>query len=114
MLKSRIAEFTIVKLENESYVAHINSYLRDDPSTNALFELARDGVLLWMYSSGYWQRLFGRGKNSSGSLPNFSDYKGGLLQKKVKRIAMSSLSRELVFLILQFLDEEKFKETLLK
>lgn len=29
-------------------------------------------------------------------------------------IAMSSLSRELVFLILQFLDEEKFKETVHK
>jgi hypothetical protein len=28
--------------------------------------------------------------------------------------AMSSLSRELVFLILQFLDEEKFKETVHK
>jgi hypothetical protein len=27
---------------------------------------------------------------------------------------MSSLSRELVFLILQFLDEEKFKETVHK
>lgn len=29
-------------------------------------------------------------------------------------VAMSSLSRELVFLILQFLDEEKFKETVHK
>ena len=48
---------TIDESEKESYVAHINSYLRDDPfmkqflpidpATNALFELARDGVLLW-------------------------------------------------------------------
>ncbi|GKC33666.1 fimbrin-1 [Tanacetum coccineum] len=47
---------TIYESEKQSYVAHINSYLRDDPfmkqflpidpSTNALFELARDGVLL--------------------------------------------------------------------
>ncbi|KAI7743342.1 hypothetical protein M8C21_003223 [Ambrosia artemisiifolia] len=47
---------TIDESEKESYVAHINSYLRDDPfmkqflpidpTTNALFELARDGVLL--------------------------------------------------------------------
>ncbi|XP_024966739.1 fimbrin-1-like isoform X1 [Cynara cardunculus var. scolymus] len=47
---------TIDESEKESYVAHINSYLRDDPfmkqflpidpATNALFELARDGVLL--------------------------------------------------------------------
>lgn len=29
-------------------------------------------------------------------------------------VGMSSLSRELVFLILQFLDEEKFKETVHK
>lgn len=29
-------------------------------------------------------------------------------------VTMSSLSRELVFLILQFLDEEKFKETVHK
>lgn len=29
-------------------------------------------------------------------------------------VRMSSLSRELVFLILQFLDEEKFKETVHK
>lgn len=43
--------------EKASYVAHINIYLRDDPylkkflpidpSTNGLFELAKDGVLLW-------------------------------------------------------------------
>ncbi|XP_071730253.1 fimbrin-1-like [Rutidosis leptorrhynchoides] len=47
---------TIDESEKQSYVAHINSYLRDDPfikqflpidpATNALFELARDGVLL--------------------------------------------------------------------
>lgn len=48
---------TISESEKSSYVAHINSYLRDDPflkqflpidpATNALFDLARDGVLLW-------------------------------------------------------------------
>lgn len=47
---------TIDESEKKSYVAHINSYLRDDPfmkqflpidpASNALFELARDGVLL--------------------------------------------------------------------
>ncbi|CAN6479200.1 unnamed protein product [Victoria cruziana] len=47
---------TISESEKSSYVAHINSYLRDDPflkkylpldpSTNDLFELAKDGVLL--------------------------------------------------------------------
>uniref|UniRef100_A0A5B7C3V0 Calponin-homology (CH) domain-containing protein n=1 Tax=Davidia involucrata TaxID=16924 RepID=A0A5B7C3V0_DAVIN len=47
---------TISESEKASYVAHINSYLRDDPflkqylpidpSTNALFDLAKDGVLL--------------------------------------------------------------------
>ncbi|KAI3755903.1 hypothetical protein L1987_55712 [Smallanthus sonchifolius] len=47
---------TIDESEKKSYVAHINSYLRDDPfmkqflpidpATNALFKLARDGVLL--------------------------------------------------------------------
>ncbi|XP_076908106.1 fimbrin-1-like [Bidens hawaiensis] len=47
---------TIDESEKKSYVAHINSYLRDDPfmkqflpidpATNELFELARDGVLL--------------------------------------------------------------------
>ncbi|KAL3851164.1 hypothetical protein ACJIZ3_013046 [Penstemon smallii] len=47
---------TISVSEKASYVAHINSYLRDDPflkqflpldpSTNALFDLAKDGVLL--------------------------------------------------------------------
>lgn len=43
--------------ERASYVAHINSFLAEDPflkkylpinpSTNALFDLAKDGVLLW-------------------------------------------------------------------
>lgn len=47
---------TISESEKSSYVSHINSYLRDDPflkqflpidpATNALFDLARDGVLL--------------------------------------------------------------------
>nr|XP_043628042.1 fimbrin-1-like [Erigeron canadensis] len=47
---------TIEESEKQSYVAHINSYLRDDPfmkqflpidpATDALFDLARDGVLL--------------------------------------------------------------------
>ncbi|THG16182.1 hypothetical protein TEA_020619 [Camellia sinensis var. sinensis] len=47
---------TISESEKSSYVAHINSYLRDDPflkqflpidpATNALFDLAKDGVLL--------------------------------------------------------------------
>ncbi|WOH04163.1 hypothetical protein DCAR_0623571 [Daucus carota subsp. sativus] len=47
---------TISESEKASYVAHINSYLRDDPflnqflpidpTTNYLFELAKDGVLL--------------------------------------------------------------------
>ncbi|KAF7145761.1 hypothetical protein RHSIM_Rhsim04G0015900 [Rhododendron simsii] len=47
---------TISESEKASYVAHINSYLRDDPflkqflpidpATNALFDLAKDGVLL--------------------------------------------------------------------
>ncbi|KAM7498946.1 hypothetical protein LguiA_023360 [Lonicera macranthoides] len=46
----------IVEAEKGCYVAHINSYLRDDPflkqflpidpTTNALFDLAKDGVLL--------------------------------------------------------------------
>lgn len=48
---------TISESEKASYVAHINSYLRDDPflkqflpiypASNALFDLAKDGVLLW-------------------------------------------------------------------
>lgn len=43
--------------EKASYVAHINSYLAEDsflkkylpldPATNALFDVAKDGVLLW-------------------------------------------------------------------
>lgn len=43
--------------EKSSYVAHINTYLRDDPflkkylpidpAGNQLFDLIRDGVLLW-------------------------------------------------------------------
>ncbi|CDP13763.1 unnamed protein product [Coffea canephora] len=47
---------TVSESEKSSYVAHINSYLRDDPflkhflpidpASNALFDLARDGVLL--------------------------------------------------------------------
>ncbi|XP_049376017.1 fimbrin-1-like [Solanum verrucosum] len=47
---------TISESEKSSYVAHINSYLRDDPflkqflpidpASNALFDLAKDGVLL--------------------------------------------------------------------
>ncbi|MCD7457189.1 phospholipid scramblase 1 [Datura stramonium] len=47
---------TISESERASYVAHINSFLRDDPflkdflpidpSTNQLFDLAKDGVLL--------------------------------------------------------------------
>ena len=48
---------SINESEKASYVAHINSYLAEDPflkkylpldpSTNALFDLAKDGVLLW-------------------------------------------------------------------
>lgn len=48
---------TISESEKASYVAHINSYLGDDPflkqflpidpATNDLFNLAKDGVLLW-------------------------------------------------------------------
>lgn len=51
---------TIVESEKSCYVAHINSYLRDDPflkqflpidpKSNALFDLAKDGVLLWYIS----------------------------------------------------------------
>lgn len=50
-------QHTINVSEKSSYVAHINSYLAEDsflkkylpldPSTNALFDLAKDGVLLW-------------------------------------------------------------------
>lgn len=48
---------TISESEKASYVAHINSYLGDDPflkkylpmdpGGNDLFNLAKDGVLLW-------------------------------------------------------------------
>ena len=48
---------TINESEKSSYVSHINSYLAEDPflkkylpidaSTNALFDLVKDGVLLW-------------------------------------------------------------------
>jgi len=48
---------TISQSEKALYVAHINSYLGDDPflsqylpldpATNDLFDLAKDGVLLW-------------------------------------------------------------------
>lgn len=48
---------TISESEKASYVAHINNYLAEDPflksylpidpKTNQLFELAKDGVLLW-------------------------------------------------------------------
>lgn len=48
---------TISEPEKSSYVAHINSFLGEDPflkkylpidpATNALFDLAKDGVLLW-------------------------------------------------------------------
>lgn len=48
---------TINESEKASYVAHINSYLGNDPflkkylpldpATNDLFNLVRDGVLLW-------------------------------------------------------------------
>lgn len=52
---------TIDESEKSSYVAHINSYLRDDPflknylpldpASNDLFNLAKDGVLLWYESN---------------------------------------------------------------
>ena len=48
---------TISESEKASYVAHINNYLAEDsflkkylpidPCTNDLFEIAKDGVLLW-------------------------------------------------------------------
>lgn len=48
---------TISDSEKSSYVAHINNYLSGDeflnkylpinPSSNDLFEVAKDGVLLW-------------------------------------------------------------------
>lgn len=57
----RAATTTVHHLINESekasYVAHINNYLAEDkflqdflpidPITNALFDLAKNGVLLW-------------------------------------------------------------------
>lgn len=54
---------TISESEKASYVAHINNYLAQDeflkkylpidPSTNDLFEIAKDGVLIW-YSNSYF------------------------------------------------------------
>lgn len=51
---------TISESEKASYVAHINNYLAGDEflkkclpidsSTNDLFEIAKDGVLLWYYT----------------------------------------------------------------
>jgi len=51
---------TISESEKASYVAHINNYLAGDEflkkclpidsSTNDLFEIAKDGVLLWYYA----------------------------------------------------------------
>lgn len=51
---------TISEPEKASYVAHINHYLAQDeflkkslpidPSTNELFEIVKDGVLLWYYT----------------------------------------------------------------
>lgn len=53
---------TISESEKSLYVAHINSYLRDDPFlknylpmdpySNDLFNLAKDGVLLWYLCRG--------------------------------------------------------------
>lgn len=53
---------TISESEKSLYVAHINSYLRDDPFlknylpldpySNDLFDLAKDGVLLWYLCRG--------------------------------------------------------------
>lgn len=53
---------TISESEQALYVAHINSYLRDDlflqnylpmdPYSNDLFNLAKDGVLLWYFYRG--------------------------------------------------------------
>lgn len=50
---------TISEPEKSSYVAHINSFLGEDPflkkylpldpATNVLFDLAKDGVLLWYF-----------------------------------------------------------------
>lgn len=48
---------TVSESEKALYVTHINGYLRDDPflkqflpldpATNDIFDLAKDGVLLW-------------------------------------------------------------------
>lgn len=48
---------TINESEKASYVGHINAYLRDDPylktylpidpASNEIFNLVKDGVLLW-------------------------------------------------------------------
>lgn len=48
---------SISETEKASYVSHINNYLGEDkflkdflpldPATNSLFDLAKDGVLLW-------------------------------------------------------------------
>lgn len=59
LLKAMTTEHldSINKSEKTLYVAHINSYLRDDkflkkylpldPETDDLFNLAKDGVLIW-------------------------------------------------------------------
>lgn len=54
--------------EKASYVAHINSYLAEDkflknflpidPATNALFDLAKNGVLLWLVQDLLGNALF--------------------------------------------------------
>lgn len=59
---------TISESEKASYVAHINSYLGDDPflkqylpldpATNDLFDLAKDGVLLWYLSLDFLITVF--------------------------------------------------------
>ena len=48
---------TIGEFEKVAFVAHINSYIRDDlvmkrylpidPMTNDLFDIVKDGILLW-------------------------------------------------------------------
>jgi len=62
-LKSTITTLlhNLNQAEKSSYVAHINTYLREDPflkkylpidpSGNQLFDLIRDGVLLWLDAS---------------------------------------------------------------
>jgi len=59
---------TISESEKSSYVTHINHYLSQDeflkkylpidPSTNELFEIAKDGVLLWYYTFSSPNLLF--------------------------------------------------------